>query len=303
MTLDLMELVVTRAEVSEGRSPRQMAARGQVFLTGVQVIERKSRESSEWQPWEDAYLKANLGYKTEEDIAAYLGRTQVAVHLRWKRDLHLTAPSKDPGVLSALQAAALLGIDGHKLSHWCDVGMIRSRRMRGKSESQERVIRLVDRIAFYRWVVNTDNWIYFDWKQIPDPHLRRLCELQAARWGDEWWDTVQVAKYHSVTTKDVLRLITVKKTLPGVQAATSMGGRHKDPFWLNWFIKRSDALQAEFVRGRGQGTEHRFSARADAWMLKAYKLGWSYEAINRSMGCKVTSYTLSKRIMKLAGKQ
>lgn len=296
MTLDLMDLVISRAEVSEGRSLKQMAACGQVFLTGVQVIERKS---SEWQLWEDAYLRANLGRKPEDEIGAYLGRTQVAVHLRWKRDLHLTAPSKDPGILTALQAAELLGIDGHKLTHWCDVGMIRARRMRGRLSARERVIRLIDRMAFYRWVVNTDNWIYFDWKQIPDAHLRRLCELKAERWGDEWWDTVRVAKYHKVTTKDVLRLVAVRKTLPGVQASTSMGGRHKDPFWLNWFVKKSDALKAEFIRGRGQGGECRFSPRADAWMLKAYRMGWSYQAINRSMGSKVTGTTLAKRIGKL----
>ena len=293
---DLMDLLITRAQIEEGIGLGN--TRG-VFLSGIEVRERATRSSAKWTAAEDAYLKANLGHQTEEQIAEHLGRTVTGVHLRWKRDLQLPAPSKDPHVLTSQQASNMLGIDGHKIMHWCDVGMIPARRMRGKLTGTERVIRLIERTAFYRWVINTDNWIYFDWKQIQDPHLRRLCELKAERWGDEWWTTVQVAELHGVTTKDVLRLIVHKKTLRGVQVATSLGGRHKDPFWKNWFIRRSDALHAEFVRGRGHGGECRWTPRAEAWMVKAYRMGWSYEAINRSMGAKVTSYTLSKRIVKL----
>lgn len=300
MTTDIFELVVSRAAVESGRSLDQLVTRSSVHLNGVTAeVQIASRKTAPWQPWEDEYLRANLGFQTEQQISEFLGRSIMGVHLRWKRDLHLPAPSKDPRILTAHQAATMLGIDGHKFNHWCDMGMLKSRRMRGSKTQKERVIRLLDKTSFLMWVVNPENWIYFDWRQIQDAHLKRLCALRAARWGDEWWTTVQVAQHHQVTSKDVLRLITVNKRLPGKQAATSLDGRHKDPVWLNWFVKRSDALRAEFPRGRGAGQEKRFTPRADAWMLAAYRAGWSYSAINRSMGSKVTDWTLSKRILKL----
>lgn len=298
MTLDLIEAAVLSAKVTDGRSLRSAAGRNVISVTA-------SNQSYKWQPWEDEYLKKNLGRMSEEDIAKHLGRTIIGVHLRWMRDLNLTATSKRPDVITGQQAANMLGIDVHKIMHWCDVGMIKARRMRGTWNDRERVIRLIDRTAFHMWVVNPNNWIYFDWKKIVDPHLRRLCELRAERWGDEWWTNRQVSDHHGVTTKDVLRLITKKKTLPAVQVETSLSGRHKDPFWLNWFVKKSDAVKAEFIRGRGNGHVIKFTPRAEAWMLKAYmEFKMPYEVIARSMRKGYAGETIKKNIIRLlAGKE
>jgi hypothetical protein len=152
-------------------------------------------------------------------------------------------------------------------------------------------MRLIPRVSFYRWVVSPSNWIYFDWKKIPDRRLRRLCQLRAKRWGDEWWDTPTVARHHGVTTSDVKRLI-YRKELPAVQVAVSRSGRHKDPSWLNWFVLKSEAVKVKFIKGRGSHTEWQPTKRAQAWIRKAWKAGWSFEAIVRSMGSPVTSWTL-----------
>lgn len=297
MTLDLLNLVITTAEIEDGRSIEHIIARGgSAHLSGVKINNQNSRTSSRWTPEEDAYLKKNLGFLHEREIAKHLGRTVVSVHLRWKRDLHLTAPSKHPDFITGLQAAIMLGVDMHKISHWCDVGLIPYRNM-----AVDRKMRLIYRTTLFRWVTTPANWIYFNWNNIQDKHLRRLCALKAARWGDEWLSTPEVAKLHGshLTSKDVQRLI-YRKELPAVQVATSIGGRHKDPAWLNWYVLRSDAKRAKFYRGKGNRPGFTLTPRAAAWCKKAYyEMGLSIAAINRTMGSPATFETIKKAILRL----
>jgi hypothetical protein len=297
----LIDRLLFAVEIEEGRDTSFVAANGMSYLTGLQVKSRGSRRYPNWTPKEDQFLRDHLGFITEEDIAAHLGRTVAGVHIRWKRGLHLHAPSRNPDEYTSQQAADLLGIDPHKIIHWCDIGMIPARRMKGKLNDKQRVIRLIKRVSFHRWVVSPSNWTYFDWKKIPDPHLRRLCELRSERWGDEWWTTVQVAQLHGVTTKDVQRLI-YRGELPAVQVTTSIGGRHKDPAWLNWFVLKSDAPHVVFLRGRGSRNVVRFTPRAEAWMRKAHKLGWTTEAIMRSMGSKYRYDSIRKNVVRVTKK-
>jgi hypothetical protein len=298
MSLDkLIDLVVTASEVQAGRSIASIQRRtklpAQAFAKQP-AKELKTVAAEKWLPHEDAYLRANLGFQTEQQIADHLGRTLIAVRLRWKRDLHLTAPSKHPDYLTGQQAAILTGLDNHKICHWCDTGLIPHRLVPG-----DRRIRLIHKTALDLWIISPKNWIYFDWKTLPDPRLRRLCELRAERWGDEWWPTVKVAEYHGVDTKDVQRLI-YRGELPAVQTETSLGGRHKDPQWLNWFVLKSDAVKAVFVRGRGSNKngEWKPSKRAVAWMKKAWKKGMNYSQICRSMGNPATSWTVRQYMVK-----
>lgn len=296
MTLDLIDTLIFQTEVEEGIDIRHMTARGRISYT--MAVPSRGGKSPRWSEWEDDFLKKNLGWISEEEIARQLGRTQTAVHLRWKRDLHLPAPSRHPNYITATQAANLIGIDGHKIMHWCDMGLIPARELPG-----ERRIRIILRVSFDRWVVSPSNWIYFDWKKIPDRRLYRLCKLRAQRWGDEWWSTAKAGKYHGVTTKDVLRQITIMGKLPGVQVAVSLGGRHHNPTWLNWFVKRSDVVNFVFVRGKGAGGIVRFSKRAERWMLKAYRKGIPFEGIKRSMGSPCDGMTIRKNILRLLEQQ
>lgn len=102
-----------------------------------------------------------------------------------------------------------------------------------------------------------------------------------------------------LTSKDVQRLI-YRKELPAVQVSTSIGGRHKDPAWLNWYVLRSDAERAKFYRGKGNHSGFTLTPRAAAWCKKAYyELGMSITAINRTMGSPATFETIKKAILRL----
>lgn len=298
MTLDLIDTLIMEAELEEGRDLKYVVAGNRFAFRVAPEVKEKGKRSGTWSPEEDQFLEKNLGWIEEAEIARLLGRSQNAVHLRWERDLHLPAPSKNPDIITGHQAARLLGIYGHKIIHWCDEGLIPSRKLPGG-----RVIRVIPKVSFDRWVVSPSNWIYFDWKKIPDQRLRRLCKLRAQRWGDEWMSTAQAAKMRGVTPKDFTRLITKKKTVPGVQAATSLGGRHWDRAWANWFVLKSDAVKAEFLKGKGSGHEIKFTPRAERWMLRARKLGFSCEAIARSMGSKHVHETIRKNINRLLKEQ
>jgi hypothetical protein len=274
----MIEGALNFAELSEGRKIGRVLAQTRVPVSlsasSVSVIVGKSPR---WTAQEDSYLRKNLGWLSEEEMAVALGRTPVAVKLRWKRDLRLPAPSRHPDFLTGQQAAQLVGLDQHQITHWCDAGLIRHRVMAGG-----RKIRLIPRLALTLFIVNPENWIYFDWRKLADAHLRRLCELRAERWGDEWWTTPQVAEYHGVDTGDVKRLI-ARGEIPGVQTLVSRCGRYKGRAWANWYVKRSDAVQACFRKGRGSGHDWEPSERARAWMTKAIKSGMSICALTRTM--------------------
>lgn len=257
-------------------------------LSFLDVIVRNSKARSmakkapQWTPAEDRFLRENLGWMTDDELATQLGRTPVAVHLRWKRDLELPGRSKAPDVYTALHAAWLLGIDGHKTTAWVDWGLIPGRIMPGG-----RRIRLIDRQAFRRWVLNPMHWMYFDPKKVRDPDLKRMLAKRAARWGDEWWSTRQVADYHGVTSKDVLRFI-VHGRLPAFRLPYSLGGRHAERYWSNHFVRRSDALQLKFLswkNGDNCQPSH-WTPAADAWILQAFeRLGLTHAQIGRTMKC------------------
>ncbi len=297
MSLDVFDLVVQTAEMENGRSPQFVVAgnkSGRFFGTNVQSKKNMSRQFANWSMSEDDFIRKNIGYMTDQEMADALGRTSISVHLRWKRDLKLPAPSKHPNFITATQAAIMLGVDPYKLAWWCDYGLIPARNMAGN-----RKMRLIFRVTFMRWVVNPSNWIYFNWKEIPDPHLRRLCELKSARWGEEWITTAEVGRMHGVTSKDVQRLI-YRGELPAVQISTSLGGRHKDPHWLYWYVLKSDAVKAKFIKGRGNVSFSSLSPRGEAWALKAiYELGFSWAALNRSMGSKFSDDTVKKLVLAL----
>lgn len=293
MAVDIYTHIVSQAQIQSGMSIKHVTVKGKVFQVLTKTEDKATKPTSKWSDEEDNFLRENLGWMSEEEMAEKLGRTVTAVQLRWKRDLNLTAPSKHAGWVTGNQAADMLGIDGHKISHWCQVGLIPHRILPNKKSK----IKMISLLALKMWVVNTNHWIYFDWKKIQDPSLKRLCELKQERWGDEWLPTAIAAKLHGVKSKDVLRLI-LRGELRGVQVSTSLGGRHKDPRWLNWFVRKSDILNAHFVRGKGKGFSYKFSERAIQWMLKAHTQGWGYEAIARSMNVG-SGETIKKKILSL----
>lgn len=235
-----------------------------------------SLKARPWTPEDDAFLRNSIGHMSEADLAKKLDRTVAAVHLRWKRDLCLESPSKRADVLTSLAAAKLLGIDGHKMANWVDVGLIKGRYMAGP-----RQIRLIDRKVFMCWVCTPDNWVYFNPKNVRDAKIKRFLEMRAKRWGDEWWNSRQVADYHGVYTEDVKRYI-ANGWLKSFRLPYSLGGRHQNRKWSNHFILRSDAMAIRFFK---VGERHsKFTPRADAWLLKARdELHMTFIEIGRMM--------------------
>lgn len=277
---DLVALAVARAAAKTGRSVDLRA--GMVgALTGI-TAKPKKEKALEWTEAEDAFLKKNLGYMTEAEIGKHLGRTETSVRLRWKRDLHLTAPSKHPDVITAHQAAEMLGIDGHKLTHWVDSGLIPGRIMAGG-----RKIRLIRRISLFVWACSPKNWMYFDITQVRDEKLKRLLALRAERWGDEWWDGRQAADYHGVTPKHLLFYVKLGR-IQSFRLPVSLGGRDHNRKWSNHYYLKSDVVKLKFAFGKGnqelRKPQTKFTPAADAWLLKARdELGMTFVHIGRTM--------------------
>src|SRR5574341_772118 len=292
MTLDLdIESALVHGQLAAGISPARLAVRMEPRLVIVASHAfRPGGRAPDWTRAEDAFLRQALGWLSEDEIARRLGRTPVAVHLRWKRDLHLSAPSKAPEVLTANQIAEGMGMDLHAVGYWIDSGLLPGRRL-----PTQDVTRIVARAVFLRWLVNPEHWMYFDPNRVGGEaataragvifdfgfwqHARRLLDLARARWNDEWWSARQIADYHGVTTKDVQRYIRLGR-LPAMQIV-NLSGRHATPHWSLWFARRSDAEQLVFQFGAGSGHAKDWSRAADAFLILALAVGLSTNAIGR----------------------
>ena len=291
----LVDWAVFAAEVETG-APARPSLDGQPDARACVAIQAPAPIAGrlKWTGAEDEFLRASLGRLSEAEIAARLGRPVMGVHLRWSRDLKLPAPSKDPRYITPQQIGKRLGVDQHKPVRWVDSGLLSGERL----PTQGRPMRRVKRVVFLRWLLDPRNWIWFDPRKVPDPHLRRLLELKAERWGDEWWTTRQVAAHHGVSVNDVKRYIALGK-LPAVPAPC-LGGRSSSPYWRHWFVLRSEATRAGqvFYKGRGCGQEiARWSARGDAFLILARAVGLSTNAIGAMMGWK--SQRVSFRLKEL----
>jgi len=229
-------------------------------LVGAAVVagEREARARGElvraarnWSVGEDDFLRKNLGWLTDEEIGAQLGRSEIAVHLRWSRDLGLESPSKAAGWVTALGVARLLGVDGHKVTAWIDRGLLRGHRMAGG-----RLIRRVRQVDLDLFVINPGNWVWFDPEGIQDARLRRLALARRVRWGDAWWDTQQAAAYCGYKNSKSVVMAIRRGCLGGVQAE-NQGGRHAEPGWANWYVLRSEVERWQAERMHGEDNLNR----------------------------------------------
>ena len=232
----------------------------------IPALRQNARPGTAWTPDEDAFLRFSLGWFEESDIARFLGRTLVAVRLRWKRDLHLPAPSKHPDWLTGQAAANALGVDVHLICRLADLGILPARILPGS-----RRIHAIRCTTFHRWVINPDHWIYFKLANVRDPHLRRLLDLKRSYCDEEWWTPGQVARYHGIHSETVKRYI-YRGQLSGVR-------------WNNWRIRKSDAINPalKFYLGKGNGPDLDWSEAADAFLILARAVGLSWAAIGRLM--------------------
>jgi len=247
-------------------------------LAGAMAAPR--RKPLPWSEQEDDFLRLNLGFLSEEEIAQHVGRTWVAVRLRWKRDLGLPAPTKTPGYVTANQAAKMLDKDVHAVCHWIRRGWLPAHLLPFRNGRMVWRIRVED---LKRFAVKPEHWILFRPERVRDPHLARLVALAVERWGDEWLAPGQVAAMHDVRHTDVNRFIRAGR-LPAVK-------------WGNWWIRRSDADLIYFPKGRGSGHELDWSEEGDAFMILARAVGLSLPAIGGLMS--LPKFQVSARLTML----
>lgn len=283
MTIDtLVKHAIAYGEIVSGVPMAITSRRSQEIVHIAMLPTQRQPKSSQrppaWSGYENAYLKKHHGKVAEEDIASHLGRTVNAVHLHWKRDLKLPAPSRHPLYITANQAGEFLGVDPHKVIYWIDAGILPGEHVPGN-----RNIRRVLRSKLIFWATRPENWIWFRPESICDRKLRKFALLKKRQWGDEWWSTAQVAHYHGVEPADVVRYIEDGK-LAGVQAR-GRGGRHKTPGWSNWFILKSEATResVHFYKGN-VGNPLEWSAGADEFIIIASAIGISSTAIGNMIG-------------------
>jgi len=224
-----------------------------VLSSHAEVVE-SSTHGRQWTEEEDQFLRDHLGWLTDEEIGAELGRTATAVHIRWTRELHLPSPSKAPDILTGEKIANMLGLDDHKIIGWIDQVFIPSRIMAGG-----RKIRLIKRQDFMNWVLDPENWMYFKISSVEDADLKKELEKAAKRWGDEWWSTPMVARHHGLSTSDIKRHIQLGR-IKATQIKYSFGGRHPTRKWSYWFVLKSEATRvdlSQYKGSRGRKRKHR----------------------------------------------
>ncbi len=285
----LVETAVVHGQLSTGIPPAIVAVRSSLGGRGVAVLAGKSRvnpklgkfKSPNWTKKEDIFLERSLGILSEEAIAEMLGRSVIAVHLRWKRDLRLPAPSKNPEIMTCNQIANGLAIDSHAALKLIQRDILPGYLLPGKD-----VTYVVNRIALLRFIVNPMNWIYFKPERIGTrptgrrgkvfdvafwAYAKRLALKRKALWEDEWWRIGKVARYHRISCNAVNKAVRV--------------GRLKATDWGNWWVLKSQAkdpsLQLQTWTGKGGKGQPRLqvSLRAEAFMVLAEAVGLMHSEI------------------------
>ncbi len=217
--------------------------------------------SRRWTDAEVEFLRQNLGMMTIEEIGHVLGRTAEAVKIVRVR-YGIPSPSRRAGMLTGNQISELLHVDIHTVSTWVRRGILPCQIMAGK-----RRILLIERWRLVRWAVNPMNWVYYRPERVTDAELARLLALRAARWGDAWWTTGDVATYHGVSVKQVLLWVRSGR-LPVVVR------------WGNWYVLRSAALALAELRKK---TDKGITPNAERFLRAALAEGCSYAQIGRKM--------------------
>jgi len=253
---ELIDFAVTGAELAVGVSPSISAKRSANGRRGVMVMahsgKRPIRPGANINRWTDEdleFVRKNLGRMSPAEIGARLGRSPVAIKIKRTR-LGWPPASKQQNELTACQIGKVMRKCNKSIIALIDLGVLP-----GRVLPIGRNIHVIDVRAFERWLINPANWIYFDHRRIRDKRLRRLIELAKNRWPDRWLTTRQAAEIMGCEHKDVNRWIRAGK----------IPGRH----WANWHVLESVARVTRIPKGKGSGHDLRWSARGDAFLVRA----------------------------------
>lgn len=252
----------------------QTAPETDVLSVILETVERQKTEpwerSQAWAEWEDSFLRASLGFLSEEAIGHALNRSAQAVRIRWRRELGLPSPTRTPGYLTAHQTALLLGVDVHAVCRWIEkLGILPAQLLPFRGRKVWR-IRVSD---IKRFVVKPEHWLLFRPERVgrlprawSKTDIRRLVELAVARFDDPWLTTQQAAEILGVTHLDVNRAMR-RGAIPSVKC----GNRH---------VLRSQVEQCGvYIAKRSFGPAIAFSDECDAFLMLARAVGHTPAAI------------------------
>lgn len=281
---DLISGIVIDSQAEDGVSVAWLASMHGARAAVVACAGRGSKKrSAPWTKEEEDFLRANLGWLTESEIAERLGRSVNGVRIHWKRELRLVSPSRDPNWLPLNQVAILMGVPCAKtVARWVDkFNLLPARRL-----ALNRKTVAVWRGDLIRFATNPRNWLYFNPDRIIDAGIRRLVEYKRKRWNDEWWSVGQVAAYHGVTVGGVN-----KRIREGGLSAVDYG---------NWWVLKSHATdpRLKFYRGKGSAETLPWSADLDSWCILARAVGLAFPTI--AMLCGWESNRVDVRIRRMS---
>lgn len=281
----LLDEAVLHGALTDGRAPHLAAAQfgaARVFAAAAGAVPQRgaNQQANRWTPAETEFLHRAGGVLGDGEIAARLGRSVVAIHVRRTR-AGLPGPMVHPDFLTGQGMGRALGIDVKSITKLIECGLLAAEVAPLAGCGCWRV----RRTAFLVWATNPANWPYFYRsvrrpERLGDARLRRLIVARAARWlgpdgrPDEWWTTGEVARYHGVDSKDVARTIYAGH-LP---SATR---------WQNWMVRRSDATRPGLVfhKGKGAGVfDHYGTPAGDAFLVLATAVGIPATQISRMVG-------------------
>jgi hypothetical protein len=233
------------------------------------------RRNRKWSDGEIKFLRESMGYLTEPEIGAILGRPWKGVHLKRKR-LGIPPTSQTPGWLAVEQARLKLGMkDGRPISGWVRRGFVKGHILGGP-----RKICMVHEISLRRFVLNPMNWPRFEPERVCDPWLRRLLERQRKRWGDEWLTPQQASKLIGLDVRQIQQYVKMGR-LTAVHMMNKDGRGNEQTRWAHYLVLRSEIERVKIYK-RGDAIRM-VTPAALAWIRKALDMGWSVAAIGRSM--------------------
>ena len=216
-------------------------------------IDRKPSKRR-WTVEEENFIKDNYVRSFDVEMAKCLGRTLIGVRLHIKREMHLVSRSKDPAILTAEQVANGLGIDGKSVHLLMDTGRMPCRLLPGI-----KTMRVIDRVVFMKWMLNTENWLYFRQERVGAffrrgkrglgksydfalwENARRIILKKRRQWKDCWLRPGQVKcllRIDAVGTRYINKAI--------------LAGMLKAKRWGNWWIKKSDLPKGKTINFRGE---------------------------------------------------
>ncbi len=261
MRYDLVEAAVNLAEAETHSRPclSTMAVSARIPMAGTKCP--RGIHGAAWTPEEDAFLKANLGYLSYEELGSALGRTGDAVHNRSERDLHIVAPRRNPNWLTLEAFARGLCVDGHSIGKLADRGILATRRLPARIAKNSRgAIRVINRKVALAWIADPLHWLYFRPERVgtfrkqgqrrmarPDVVFwraaRAAIDARRLTWDDTWLTPTEAGHLIGLPVDKRNRLC------HGINKAINLG-LLKAVRWGNWWILRSEVRRFERDRVR-----------------------------------------------------